>query len=413
VPTLTAPLPLWGEGLFQPARYKVVYGGRGKGASWTFARALLVKAAAEPLRVGCFREFQKSIKDSVHRLLVDQIALLGLPGYEITDREIRHATGSLFLFEGLRHNVTKIKSLEGIDVAWVEEAERVSEKSWNVLIPTIRRPGSEIWVTFNTDEETDPTYQRFVVHPPPGAWVRKVGWQENPWFPDELRSEKDYLYAIDPDEADTVWGGNPRERGAAQVLRGKWVVDVVEPAATWQGPYFGCDFGFATDPNVLVCCWIAPGTRPGSTGRLMIQREAWKLHEDTDAIPDHWRRVMPDAPRYVIRGDAARPETISYLRRHGFPRIESAPKWAGSVEDGVAHLRQFEQIVIDPDCVHAQDEAKHYKHKVDELTGDVLPDFIDAHNHVWDAVRYALAPLIKQRRRAARPYTSTASVSLR
>jgi phage terminase large subunit len=393
--TVTADLPEFAEPLFEPKRYKVLYGGRGAGRSWTVARSLLIKAAAQPLRIGCFREFQKSIKDSVHRLLIDQIALLELPGYAVTDHEIRHWNGSLFLFEGLRHNVTKIKSLEGIDIAWVEEAERVTKSSWDVLIPTIRKAGSEIWVNFNPDLEDDPTYQRFVAKPPPNAWVKQVSCADNPWFPPELAAERAYLYAVDPDAAAHVWGGNCRRSTAAQIMNGKWVVDAFEPAADWDGPYHGADFGFANDPNTLVKCWIAPGTMPKSTGRLMIEHEAYKIGQDTDAIPEAWRATIPGCETYVIRADCARPETISYLARHGFPQIVGVEKWAGSVEDGIAHLRQYEQIVIHPRCTHAEFEARHYSYKLDPRTGDVLPVIIDLHNHIWDAVRYALAPLIK------------------
>lgn len=402
-----ADLPEYAEALFAPMRYKVLYGGRGAARSWSVARALLIKAAATPLRVGCFRELQKSIKDSVHRLLTDQIDLLGLPGYEITDHEIRHVNGSLFLFEGLRHNVTKIKSLEGIDIAWVEEAERVSKGSWDVLIPTIRKAGSEIWVNFNPDLEDDPTYQRFVVAPPPNAWVAKVSGADNPWFPEELATERAYLYAVDPDAAAHVWGGECRTATDAQILRGKWVVEEFEPEHGWDGPYHGADFGFAQDPNVLVRCWIAPGTLKKSTGRLMIEREAYKVGQDTDDIPDQWQLIVPGCERHVIRADSARPETISYLRRHGFPKIEGVAKWTGSVEDGIAHLRQYERIVIHPRCVHAAFEARHYSYKVDDRTGDVLPVVVDKHNHIWDGVRYALAPLIKKRERTSHVPPST------
>lgn len=410
-------LPAYASGLFRPMRYKVLYGGRGAARSWSVARALLIKAAAAPLRIGCFREFQKSIKDSVHRLLTDQIGLMQLPGYRVTDHEIRHENGSLFLFEGLRHNVTKIKSLEGIDIAWVEEAERVSKASWDVLIPTIRKAGSEIWVNFNPDLEDDPTYARFVVTPPPNAWVKKVSAADNPWFPEELALERAYLYAVDPDAAAHVWGGDCRRSSGAQILRNKWIVEEFEPvteasliaehgedvfkkqpqlrATIWNGPYHGADFGFAQDPNTLVKCWIAPGTIANSTGRLMIEYEAYRVGEDTDAIPEHWQRAVPGCERYPIRADSARPETISYLGRHGFPSIEGVEKWSGSVEDGIAHLRQYEQIVIHPRCTHAADEARHYSYKVDPRTGDILPDVVDAHNHIWDGVRYALAPLIR------------------
>jgi phage terminase large subunit len=395
MPLADVDLPEYAAGLFEPKRYKVLYGGRGAARSWSVARALLIKAAETPLRVGCFREFQKSIKDSVHRLLTDQIDLLGLPGFEITDHEIRHENGSLFLFEGLRHNVTKIKSLEGIDIAWVEEAERVSKASWDVLIPTIRKAGSEIWVNFNPDLEDDPTFVRFVKHPPPNAWVLKVSSADNPWFPAELATERAYLYAVDPDAAAHVWGGECRRSSAAQLLHGKWIVEEFEPEPTWDGPYHGADFGFAQDPNTLVRCWIAPGTiaeehRPADDRARGVQgRPGHRRHPR--ALEARGARVR--AVRHPRRLRA--PETISYLARHGFPQITGVEKWSGSVEDGIAHLRQYEKIVIHPRCTHAADEARHYSYKVDQRTGDILPEIVDKHNHVWDAVRYALAPLIR------------------
>ena len=197
--------------LFEPSRYKVAYGGRGAAKSWAFARALLVRGACERIRVLCAREIQRSIADSVHKLLRDQIDSLGLAAfYRVTDTAIRGANGTEFIFCGLYRNVTQIKSMEGIDVCWVEEAETVSDESWNLLIPTIRQPGSEIWISFNPGEPDDATYTRFVANPPPGAVVVKVGWADNPWLTAELRAEKDHLYATDPDQADWVWGGNFR-----------------------------------------------------------------------------------------------------------------------------------------------------------------------------------------------------------
>lgn len=197
--------------LFEPARYKVAYGGRGAAKSWAFARALLIRGYERRKRFLCAREIQKSIADSVHKLLCDQIEALGLGRfYRVTDHAITGKNGTEFIFAGLYRNVTQIKSMEGIDVCWVEEAETVSDESWNLLIPTIRQPGSEIWVSFNPGEPDDATYTRFVAHPPPGAVVVKVGWQDNPWFTDELRVEKDHLYTVDPDQADWVWGGNFR-----------------------------------------------------------------------------------------------------------------------------------------------------------------------------------------------------------
>jgi phage terminase large subunit len=206
--------------LFRKKRYKVLYGGRGSAKSWSIARALFILALnpallfgddRKSIRILCARELQNSIKESVHQLLRDQIEQMGLSAFfNITDSSITSLNGSEFIFSGIKQNVTKIKSMEGIDIVWVEEAEKVSHNSWQVLIPTIRKDGSEIWVSFNPDEETDATSQRFLVNPPPAdvATIVKLNWTDNPWFNAELRKEKDYLYAVDTDAAEHVWGGH-------------------------------------------------------------------------------------------------------------------------------------------------------------------------------------------------------------
>ena len=194
--------------LFEKSRYKVLYGGRGGAKSWGIARALLILAAKTPLRILCAREFQTSIKDSVHKLLSDQIDSLGLLGfYEITQTSIKGKNGSEFAFVGLKNNISNVKSFEGIDICWVEEAQTTSKMSWNVLIPTIRKENSEIWVSFNPELETDETYQRFVLSPPEDCKVIKVNWSDNPWFPETLRLEKDSLKARDPASYSNVWEG--------------------------------------------------------------------------------------------------------------------------------------------------------------------------------------------------------------
>ena len=207
-----AEFPLKLECLFKPSRYKVLYGGRGGAKSWGVARALLIKGAQVPLRVLCAREFQTSIKDSVHKLLCDQIEALGLLGfYEITQTNIRGKNGSEFSFVGLKNNVANVKSYEGVDVCWVEEAQTTSRMSWNVLIPTIRKEKSEIWITFNPELETDETYQRFVQNPPDDCIVQKVNWSDNPWFPETLKLEKDALKHRDPQAYNVVWEGLCRQ----------------------------------------------------------------------------------------------------------------------------------------------------------------------------------------------------------
>jgi len=193
-------------------RYKCAWGGRGSSKSWSFARALLVLGVKQPTRVLCAREFQNSISQSVHKLLSDQIIDLRLESfYEITQNTIRGQNGTEFAFVGLKNNVANIKSYEGVDICWVEEAQSVSKTSWNILIPTIRKENSEIWVTFNPELETDETYQRFVVSPPENCKSVKVNWQDNPWFPDTLKLEKDALKARDIQAYNTVWEGLCRQ----------------------------------------------------------------------------------------------------------------------------------------------------------------------------------------------------------
>lgn len=198
--------------LFDKARYKVLYGGRGGAKSWGVARALLILGAKKPMRVLCAREYQTSIKDSVHKLLCDQIQSMNLLGfYEITQASIRGKNGTEFLFAGLKNNISNIKSYEGCDICWVEEAQTVSRLSWNTLIPTIRKDASEIWVTFNPELESDETYQRFVLKPPEDCLVQKVNWNDNPWFPETLRLEKDSLKNRDQEAYNTVWEGLCRQ----------------------------------------------------------------------------------------------------------------------------------------------------------------------------------------------------------
>lgn len=412
--------------LFQPAPYKVPYGGRGSAKSWSIARALLILGACTTIRCLCAREYQKSIKESVHQILKDQIERLGLGVYyRVTDYYIQNKfNGTLFIFGGLHSNAHEIKSKEGLTHCWIEEGENVSKSSWEYLEPTIRTPwvlpwqfcpdktvfteeemelggmivDPEIWISFNPADETDFIYQYFVggenpkpdFRPPPGAVVVQVNWNDNPWFPDSLRRQKDHLYATDPDGAEHIWGGKPRKQSAAQILRGKYRVEAFDPQPHWSGPYIGTDWGFATDPHATTKSWIDERTRT-----LYVEHEVYEFGTETDDLPAIINRI-PDAAKYVNRADNARPETISYCRRHGHPRIIAADKWPGSIEDGIAYLRQeFSEIVIHPRCVKTLEEAKLWSYKIDKNTQDVLPDVEDKNNHCWDSIRYALAPLIK------------------
>jgi phage terminase large subunit len=213
VPSARIEFPEILEPLFEQHRYKVCWGGRAGVKSWSFARALLILGSKRPLRILCTREVQNSIKDSVHKLLSDQIGLLGLGDfYDIQQATIQGRNGTEFIFAGLSTQTAEsIKSYEGIDICWVEEANVVSEFSWKILIPTIRKEDSEIWISFNPDLEHDPAYQRFVVNPPKGAWVQKVTWRDNPWITQVLLDEMDHLKETDYQEYLHVWEGELKE----------------------------------------------------------------------------------------------------------------------------------------------------------------------------------------------------------
>ena len=369
-------------------RYRVAYGGRGSAKSWSMARAILVLCLSRTLRVLCAREYQASIKASVHTLLADQIDQLGLRDlFQVDQASIRAHNGSEILFAGVRRDPHALKSMEGIDLCWVEEAEAVSKESWEILIPTIRKPGSEIWISFNPRSVEDPVWQRFVANKSGSAIVQAVSWRDNPWLPDVLRLEREDLLRRDPELEAHVWGGEPWTRTDHVVLAGKWTVAEVEPAEDWTGPYFGADWGFAKDPTVLVRCWIA-----GS--RLVVDADERGIGWSMDEIARRFRRVK-GAESHVIRGDCSRPETVAEMRRRGL-NVVSADKWPGSVEDGIEHLRGYEQIVIHPACKGLIEEARHWRYARDPRTDDVLPRLVPGNDHGWDAVRYALAPLVKR-----------------
>lgn len=377
------------RGLFQPSRYKVFYGGRGGGKSWAFARCLVLMAAQKKIRVLCAREFQVSIADSVHKLLCDQIAEVGLSrAYTITKTGIHcPTTGSEFIFKGLHHNAVEIKSLEGVDVCWVEEAQSVCSDSWDLLIPTIRKESSEIWISFNPGSPDDETWRRFVLSPPPGAIVRRVNYDDNPFFPAVLEKERAYAQTLDPNYYAHVWLGEPKVISDAQVFKGRYAVQPFDtpPSARL---FHGADWGFAKDPTALVRCFIHESS-------LYIDCEAYGVGVELDETAELFDSI-PTSRTWPIKADSARPETISYMRRRGF-NISPAKKWGGSVEDGIAVIKSFKSVVIHPRCKHTAEEFRLYSYKVDKNNGDILPVIVDANNHCIDALRYSLDGYIKGR----------------
>lgn len=371
-------------------RYKVLYGGRGSAKSYSIADVLLIRGYISKRRILCGREFQNSISESVHQLLKERAHELKLDTfYNFTNTSIAGKNGTEFFFKGVRHNIQSIKSMQGVTDLWLEEAQTVSQISWETLIPTIRTPGSEIFVSFNPDSETDPTYQKFLGKegPPPSTYIRKVNWNDNPWFPDVLKAEKDHMYATNPDLAEHIWGGACRSHSDAQVFKGKYKIDLFEIRDSWDGPYFGSDWGFSTDPLTLVKIYIDWDEKI-----LYIRKDFHKKHIELDDIPAAFDTIS-ESRETKIRADNSRPETISYIEKKGFI-IEGAKKWTGSVEDGIEFIKSFNKVVIHPEAKATAREFKNYSYKVDRLTGDVTTDIIDDWNHCVDAIRYGLEPLI-------------------
>lgn len=370
-------------------RYRAVYGGRGSAKSHSFAQSLVLKAAEKPLRIGCYREIQKSIRDSVKRLLDDKIRESGLTDfYESTDTEIRGPNGSLFIFGGLRTNPDAVKSTEGLDIAAVFEANKVSQRSWDLLIPTVRKPGSEIWAEWNPDNPKDPVDAMFRAEAPPGSIVRRVNWDQNPFFPEVLKQELEWDRKRDPEKYAHIWMGEYQRNSEARVFK-NWTVEEFErPKGTVHR--LGADWGFSVDPSVLIRCDI-------DGNRLYVDYEAYRIGCEIVNLPELFMGV-PDAEKWPIRADSARPETINYMQKHGFPKMQAAVKGANSVIEGVQFLQSLD-IVVHPRCKHTIDELTMYSYKVDQDTSEVLPILEDKNNHVIDALRYAC----EGARRASKP----------
>lgn len=374
--------------LTEKKRYKVAYGGRGSAKSWTVARCLILFSLKSKIRVLCTRQLQTSIKDSVHKLLSDSIQSMGLDAFfDITRETIRCTeTDSEFIFKGIQNNINEIKSIEGIDYCWVEEAQSVSEESWSILIPTIRKEGSEIWVTFNPDREEDATYQRFIAKKPPDSIVALVNYYDNAWFPDVLQKEMEYDKEVDYGKYEHIWLGKTVIDTEAQIYHGKFELKEFETPENMQF-FYGADWGFANDPTAVIRCFIKEQC-------LYIDYESGGVGVEFEELPALFEKI-PDIRRWEIRADSARPETISYMSRQHF-NIKACPKWKGSVEDGIEYIRSFRKIYVHPRCKHTYEEFKFYSYKQDKNTGDILPIVLDKDNHYMDALRYALNPYIQK-----------------
>lgn len=381
--TLDIKTPRWALPLLNPARYKGAHGGRGSGKSHFFAEMLIESHVMDRNRsTVCVREVQKSLGQSVKRLLEAKIGSLGVSSlFDVQEAAIKTKGGSgRIIFQGMQnHTADSIKSLEGYDCAWVEEAHSLSQKSLDLLRPTIRKPKSEIWFTWNPNTSDDPV-DAFLrgPSPPADAAIVQVNHSDNPWFPDVLKGEMEFDKRRDPDKYAHVWLGGYQKHTERRVFR-NWRIEEFEAPAD-AVHRFGADWGFAVDPSVLIRCHIVGRT-------LFVDHEAYRVGCEVVDTPSLFLTV-PEAEKWPIIADGSRPETISHMRKHGFPKIMAAVKGPRSVEEGIEFLKSYD-IVVHPRCVHTIDELSMYSYKADSLTGQILPVLEDKKNHVIDALRYA------------------------
>jgi len=379
--------------IFQPKRYKVIHGGRGSGKSWSVARALVSLGASKPIRVLGARETQKSIQESVHRLLKDQIESLGLDQfYTIQENKILGTNGTEFTFAGIRQQgVFNLKSYEGTDICWVEEAQVVTKKSWDVLIPTIRKPGSEIWVTFNPELDTDETFSRFVIRPPEESVIIEMNWQDNPWFPPELDKERRQWLDRDPVGYLTTWEGKcrPAVEGAiyaneieATQREGRIRAVPYDPQLKVHTVW---DLGW-NDSMSIICVqrvasevrvidYIEDSHRTIDSYVMQLQERKWNW--GTDYIPH-------DGAHRDFKSGKSTQELLQTLGRN----VQVLAR--GNPEEGIRLARMiFPRTYFDADrCTELVNHLKRYRRQINQVTQEAGAPLHDEHSHAADAFRY-------------------------
>jgi len=369
--------------------YFLIHGGRGGGKTEEVGRFLVLNSFADPGHILCTREVQNSIDDSVKATLEAWVEELGLSEhFHITKTElVNTVSGAKFLFKGMNAGTKKdsIKSIKGIKFVWCEEAQSISAKSLEKLNPSIREPGRMLIFTFNPDQPDDAVNS--VREYGDKVLDVEVNYTDNPYCPDVLLELAERDKTIDPELYAHVWGGEYWQASDAQIFRDKYEVREFDIEDSFGAPYHGVDFGFSQDPTTGVRAYAAGDT-------LYVSHEAGKVGLELDHTHAYLASCIPGIEKFVVRADSARPESISYLRRHGMPLVTGVKKGKGSVEDGIAFIRSFRRIVVHPRCVGTIKEFRKYSYKVDPRTGDVLPIILDANNHFIDALRYALRPLM-------------------
>lgn len=376
--------------LFSPARHKALYGGRGGGKSYAVATYLLTRAVRAKKRIVCARQFQNSIKDSSKELIEKRIYDLQLATeFTITDRTIVHnLTGSDFLFMGLERNIESIRSLEGADIVWIEEARTINARSMEILLPTVRKPGSQLIWTWNPEQPTDPVdvYFRGKDGPPPRSIVTRIDYNDNPFFGElpELNAEMEVLKRGNQARYRHVWLGEYDTRYESKVFPDARTDRVEVPGNC--PPRYGMDFGFGSDPSFVVKLYVIEKTK-----QVYIAAEACG-RVPMDQLPGMVRGIVHDDGD-IVKADSSQPGTIEFMQARGL-NVVGARKGQGSVRSGINFLQGYD-IVIDPDCEQAREEFRLYSWMTDRISGKVVPgNPVDAYNHCADACRYAVEDLM-------------------
>lgn len=362
-------------------------GGRGAAKSQALAAIGILESYIDDGVILCCREIQKSVSDSIYAMLVSYIEDKKLDAdFKVLNTSITNLkTGAEFIFAGLKSNITSIKSINKLRVVLVDEAENVTQASWDVLLPTPRYNDVRIYVVFNPRFEDDPTYQEFVAKSDPRKQVIDIQYTDNPWFPPSLERQRQRDAKGDAGRYAWIWGGKFLQITEASILAKKLVTRLFEVDDSYGDPLIGVDWGFSIDPNAVTESYIKDNT-------LYIRNAAKKVGLELDDTAEWLIKHVPKIKQYTSRADNARPETISKVkhdRDNPIPLIRACKKWKGCVEDGIAQLQSYDEIVIHPDADECKAELTAYsfkKDKFDEITA--IP--LDLDNHFADSLRYGI-----------------------
>jgi phage terminase large subunit len=389
--------PYWLEPLFtKKINIAVIYGGRGSGKTVGIVLFLLTKALESKKIIVCARAFKSSLEQSSYGEIKAQIDRLGLDK-EFTiyhNKIVANRTKSEFNFIGVDRNPTNIKGFAKISYFWIDEGETITDPVWTVIQPTIREDDSMAIITMNPKYSYDCIYSRYIA---PDAqfvtnstYVKKVNWDQNPHFSKVLQEQRELEYKVgDMGRYNWIWEGELLESSEAQILHGRWVRQDFEEHDNVEF-YYGLDFGYSVDPTAGVRCYVKDNV-------LYVTHEFYKTRVEIDEIGLKCERHIPGFKKAKIIADSARPETISYMKRQGY-NVHACDKGSGSVEDGIAHLRSFDKIVVHPRCSNFLTECSLYSYKVDARSNDITTKIVDAHNHLIDALRYALERVMKAKK---------------